>query len=70
VIIGALVRPKGVHCGLHRAAVQRAMQRNDLKQNVDWLLASVPGSVTPNDVRVLVIKSDEGAPATELVNTP
>jgi hypothetical protein len=41
-----------------------------LAQNADWLLTSVPGSVTPNDVRVLVIKSDEGVPATELVNTP
>lgn len=41
-----------------------------LAQNADWLLATVPGSVAPNDVRVLVIKSDEGAPATELVNTP
>lgn len=41
-----------------------------LAQGADWLLTSVPGSVTPNDVRVLVIKSDEGVPATELVNTP
>ena len=41
-----------------------------LAQNSDWLFASVPGSVTPNDVHVLVIKSDEGVPATELVTTP
>jgi hypothetical protein len=41
-----------------------------LAQNADWLLTSVPGSVTPGDVKVLVIKSDEGAPATELSNTP
>ena len=41
-----------------------------LAQNADWLLTTVPGSVAANDVRVLVIKSDEGAPATELVNTP
>ncbi len=41
-----------------------------LAQNADWLLTSVPGSVTPNDVRVLVVKSDEGVPAVELVNVP
>ncbi|KNZ31883.1 MAG: lipoprotein [Methylibium sp. NZG] len=42
----------------------------ELAKNADWLLTSVPGSLTPNDVRVLVVKSDEGAPAVELVNTP
>ncbi len=42
----------------------------DLSKNADWLLTSVPGSVTPNDVKLLVIKSDEGAPAIELTNTP
>lgn len=42
----------------------------NLAKNADWLLTSVPGSVTPNDVKVLVIRSDEGAPSTELVNTP
>ena len=41
-----------------------------LAQNADWLLTTIPGSVAPNDVHVLVIKSDEGAPATELSNTP
>jgi hypothetical protein len=41
-----------------------------LAQNADWLLTSVPGSVTPGDVRVLLVKSDEGVPAVELVNTP
>ena len=41
-----------------------------LAQNADWLLTSVPGSIAPNDLKVLVIKSDEGAPATELSNTP
>ncbi len=41
-----------------------------LAQNADWLLTSVPGSVTPNDIRVLVVKSDEGVPAVELINTP
>lgn len=42
----------------------------DLSKNADWLLTSIPGSVTPNDVKLLVIKSDEGAPAIELTNTP
>jgi hypothetical protein len=42
----------------------------DLAKNADWLLTTVPGSLTPNDVKVLVVKSDEGAPATELTNTP
>ena len=41
-----------------------------LAKNADWLLTSVPGSLTPNDVKVLVIKSDEGVPALELPNTP
>jgi hypothetical protein len=42
----------------------------DLLKNTDWLMTSVPGSLIPGDVKVLVIKSDEGAPATELSNTP
>jgi hypothetical protein len=41
-----------------------------LAKNADWLMTSVPGSLTANDVHVLVVKSDEGAAATELVNTP
>ena len=41
-----------------------------LAQNADWLLTSVPGSVTPGDVKVLVVKSDEGVPAVELSTTP
>jgi hypothetical protein len=42
----------------------------DLAKNADWLLATVPGSLAPNDIKLLVIQSDEGAPATELANTP
>jgi hypothetical protein len=42
----------------------------NLAKNADWLLAPVPGSLTPNDVRVLVVQSDDGAAATELTNTP
>jgi Domain of unknown function (DUF4397) len=41
-----------------------------LAKNADWLLTPVPGSVTPSDVRVLVVRSDGGAASTELVNTP
>jgi hypothetical protein len=41
-----------------------------IPQNADWLLVPVPGSVTPRDVRVLAIQSDNGAPATELTNQP
>ena len=41
-----------------------------LENNADWLLTTVPGSATPNDVKVLLIKSDEGVAATELSNTP
>lgn len=37
--------------------------------NADWLLVPVPASVTPNDMRVLVIKADGGA-ATELTSVP
>ena len=42
----------------------------DLPKNTDMLMTSVPGSLTPGDVKVLVIRSDEGVPATELGNTP
>ena len=41
-----------------------------LDKNADWLLVPVPASITPNDMRVLVIKSDDGIPATELLNQP
>jgi len=41
-----------------------------LAKNADWLLVPVPASITPNDMRVLVVKSDDGAPATELLNQP
>lgn len=42
----------------------------DLAKNADWLLTPVPGSINPNDLRVLIVRADEGAPATELTNTP
>lgn len=42
----------------------------DLAKNADWLLLPIPASVTPNDVRVLVAKSDGGAPSIELTNQP
>jgi len=41
-----------------------------IPKNADWLLVPVPASVTPGDVRVLVVQSDAGAPATELINQP
>lgn len=41
-----------------------------IPKNADWLLVPVPASVTPRDVRVLVVQSDMGAPATELINQP
>lgn len=41
-----------------------------LESNADWLLLPVPGSVAPNDIKVLVAKSDSGAPSTELPNQP
>jgi hypothetical protein len=40
-----------------------------IDKNADWLLMPVPASITPNDMHVLVIRSDSG-PATELINTP
>jgi hypothetical protein len=39
-----------------------------LDENADWLIIVVPDSVEPNAVRVLVVQSDDGAPATELVS--
>lgn len=41
-----------------------------LAKNADWLLVPVPASVTPGDVKVLVIKSDDGVPAVELSSQP
>lgn len=41
-----------------------------LADNADWLLLPVPASASANDLHVLVIQSDAGAPATELVNQP
>ena len=41
-----------------------------IPKNADWLLVPVPAGVTPGDVHVLVVQSDSGAPATELVNQP
>jgi hypothetical protein len=41
-----------------------------IPQDADWLLVPVPGSVAPGDMRVLVVQSDMGAPATELTNQP
>lgn len=41
-----------------------------LEKNADWLLVPVPASVTPGDMRVLVVKSDDGATAAELTNQP
>jgi len=40
-----------------------------IDKNADWLLMPVPASITPNDMHVLVIRSDAG-PATELTNAP
>jgi hypothetical protein len=39
-------------------------------KNADWLLVPVPAGVTPGDVHVLLVQSDTGTPATELVNQP
>lgn len=41
-----------------------------IPQNADWLLVPVPNTLTPGDMRVLVVQSDNGAPATELTNQP
>jgi hypothetical protein len=41
-----------------------------LDKNADWLIVPVPASVTPGDMKVLIVKSDDGAPSIELSNTP
>jgi hypothetical protein len=41
-----------------------------LAKNADWLLVPVPASITPGDMKVLVIKSDDGVPAVELSSQP
>lgn len=40
-----------------------------LGENADWLLTVLPDSVAPNDVKVLLVKSDDSAPAQEIANT-
>jgi hypothetical protein len=42
----------------------------NIPQNADWLLVPVPNSLVPGDMRVLVVQSDNGSPATELTNQP
>jgi hypothetical protein len=37
--------------------------------NADWLLTILPESVVANDVKVLVVKSDDGAATQEILNT-
>jgi hypothetical protein len=37
--------------------------------NADWLLTILPQSATPNDLKVLVVKSDDGAATQEIANT-
>lgn len=41
-----------------------------LAKNADWLLATVPASLTPGDMKMLVVQADAATPATELTNTP
>lgn len=41
-----------------------------LAKNADWLLATVPASINPNDVKVLVVQADDTDPALELSDTP
>lgn len=41
-----------------------------IPEDADWLLVPVPGSRVPGDMRVLVVQSDMGAPATELTSQP
>lgn len=38
-------------------------------ENADWLVTVLPDSVAPNDVKVLVVASDDANPATEVPNT-
>ena len=38
-------------------------------ENADWLVTVLPDSVAPNDVKVLVVASDDPNPATEVPNT-
>jgi hypothetical protein len=40
----------------------------DLAENADWLLTTVPAGLTASEIRVLVIKSDDGKPAVELTS--
>lgn len=40
----------------------------ELADNADWLLVTVPAGVTGDEVRVLVIRSDDGEPALELTS--
>jgi hypothetical protein len=41
-----------------------------IPKDADWLLVPVPNTLTPGDLRMLVVQSDNGAPATELTNQP
>ena len=42
----------------------------NLAQNADWLLTTVPASVSQNDIKVLVVRADSPDPAVELSHNP
>ena len=37
--------------------------------NADWLLTVLPDSIVPADLKVLLVRSDDSAPAVEIANT-
>lgn len=40
-----------------------------LSNNADWLITLLPDSIVPNDLRVLVVKSDDSGATQEIANT-
>jgi hypothetical protein len=56
------ITPAGSKTAIFQAPVS-------LANNADWLVTLLPDSVVPNDLRVLVVKSDDNAATQEIANT-
>ena len=56
------VTPAGSKSAIFQAPVS-------LTNNADWLITLLPDSIVPNDLRVLVVKSDDSGATQEIANT-
>jgi len=60
---GSTYRLRVTHAGTKQVIFNTTV---DIANNADWLLTPIPGSVNPNDIKVLAVRADSGTPAVEL----